>query len=103
MGCGRSRRNTVRIALITPEYPGYGPSFGIGRYVADLAESLRTAGHTVLVLAATDEGVWWWEWIVRRNPCPVACYGGLWWFVLGSCMSWNFFSQMWLRLPIGAV
>lgn len=56
MGCGRSRRNPVRIALITPEYPGYGPSFGIGRYVADLAESLRTAGHTVLVLAATDEG-----------------------------------------------
>lgn len=56
MGCGKTRPNPVRIALITPEYPGYGPSFGIGRYVADLAEVLRAAGHTVRVLAATDQG-----------------------------------------------
>lgn len=46
----------MRIALITPEFPGYGPSFGIGRYVADLTGALRAAGHTVLVLAATDRG-----------------------------------------------
>ena len=46
----------MRIALITPEYPGCGPSFGVGRYVRDLGECLVEAGFTVLVLAATDTG-----------------------------------------------
>jgi glycogen(starch) synthase len=46
----------MRIALITPEYPNCGPSFGIGRYVRDLAACLSQAGITVQVLAATDTG-----------------------------------------------
>lgn len=46
----------MRIALITPEYPGCGPSFGVGRYIADLAHGLAAAGHAVLVIAATDVG-----------------------------------------------
>ena len=46
----------LRIALITPEFPGCGPSFGIGRYVRDLGECLNAAGITVQVLAATDTG-----------------------------------------------
>jgi glycosyltransferase involved in cell wall biosynthesis len=46
----------MRIALITPEYPGCGPSFGVGRYVRDLGECLGEAGNTVQVLAATDTG-----------------------------------------------
>ena len=46
----------MRIALITPEYPGCGPSFGIGRYVADLAAELVSHGHAVRVLVAADEG-----------------------------------------------
>ena len=46
----------MRIALVTPEYPGCGPSFGVGRYVRDLAECLTDAGATVRVLAATDDG-----------------------------------------------
>jgi glycogen(starch) synthase len=44
----------MRIALITPEYPGCGPSFGVGRYVADLAHGLAAAGHEARVIAATD-------------------------------------------------
>ncbi len=46
----------MRIALITPEYPGCGPSFGIGRYVADLAAELVLHGHAVRVLVAADHG-----------------------------------------------
>ncbi len=46
----------MRIALITPEYPGCGPSFGIGRYVRDLSEGLTDLGHAVMVVAATDTG-----------------------------------------------
>ena len=46
----------MRVALITPEYPGCGPSFGVGRYVRDLAECLAGAGTAVRVLAATDTG-----------------------------------------------
>lgn len=46
----------MRIALITPEYPGCGPSFGVGRYVRDLGECLTETGLTVGVLAATDTG-----------------------------------------------
>jgi|GEM_PF-4432956 len=48
----------LRIAFITPEYPGCGPSFGIGRYITDLANGLQQAGHTVTILAATDNGGW---------------------------------------------
>jgi glycosyltransferase involved in cell wall biosynthesis len=46
----------LRVALITPEYPGCGPSFGVGRYVRDLGESLAETGMVVQVLAATDTG-----------------------------------------------
>ncbi len=46
----------MRIALVTPEHPGCGPSFGIGRYVRDLAGCLADSGATVRVLAATDTG-----------------------------------------------
>ena len=46
----------MRIALITPEYPGCGPSFGIGRYVSDLAAELAAHGHAVRVLVAADDG-----------------------------------------------
>ena len=46
----------MRIVLITPEYPGCGPSFGVGRYVRDLGDCLDDAGATVRILAATDSG-----------------------------------------------
>ena len=46
----------MRIALITPEHPGCGPSYGVGRYVRDLGECLVEAGIIVQVLAATDTG-----------------------------------------------
>lgn len=46
----------MRIALLTPEYPGCGPSYGIGRYVADLAQALVMGGATVQILATTDTG-----------------------------------------------
>jgi glycosyltransferase involved in cell wall biosynthesis len=46
----------LRIALVTPEYPGCGPAFGIGRYLTDLAHGLAHRGHHVLVVAATDTG-----------------------------------------------
>lgn len=46
----------MRVALITPEHPGCGPSFGVGRYVCDLAAGLAAAGATVRVLVASDSG-----------------------------------------------
>jgi len=46
----------MRVILVTPEYPACGPSFGVGRYVSDLAQCLTTAGAVVRVLAATDTG-----------------------------------------------
>jgi len=46
----------LRIALITPEFPGCGPAFGVGRYVADLAMGLKQAGQAVRIIAATDTG-----------------------------------------------
>jgi len=46
----------MRVALLTPEFPGAGPSFGIGTYTAGLAAALRQARHDVLVLAASDTG-----------------------------------------------
>jgi glycosyltransferase involved in cell wall biosynthesis len=56
----------MRIALITPEYPQCGPSFGVGRYVSDLAACLAEAGATVLVLASTDLG----NFIIRPGQDP---------------------------------
>ena len=47
----------LRIALVTPEYPGCGISHGIGRYVQDLARALVNAGHSVSVFAATEHGI----------------------------------------------
>jgi glycosyltransferase involved in cell wall biosynthesis len=48
----------MRVALITPEYPGCGPSFGIGSYVQRLAQELTAAGHGVCVAVAAHEGCW---------------------------------------------
>ncbi len=48
----------MRVALITPEYPGCGPSFGIGSYVQRLAQELTTAGHGVCVAVAGQGGCW---------------------------------------------
>ncbi|MCS6970298.1 MAG: glycosyltransferase family 4 protein [Planctomycetota bacterium] len=47
----------LRIAFITPEYPGCGPAFGIGKYVADLVDGLRCRGHPVRVVVASDTGL----------------------------------------------
>ncbi len=48
----------MRVALITPEYPGCGPSFGIGSYVQRLAQELTAAGHGVCVAVAAQDGCW---------------------------------------------
>lgn len=48
----------MRVALITPEYPGCGPSFGIGSYVQRLAQELTAAGHGVCVAVAGQDGCW---------------------------------------------
>jgi glycosyltransferase involved in cell wall biosynthesis len=48
----------MRVALITPEYPGCGPSFGIGSYVQRLAQQLTAAGHGVCVAVAAQDGCW---------------------------------------------
>jgi glycosyltransferase involved in cell wall biosynthesis len=46
----------MRIALITPEHPGCGPSFGVGSYVRTQAGMLGASGHAVLVLVAGEAG-----------------------------------------------
>lgn len=56
----------LRVLFLTPEYPGCGPSFGIGRYTHDLALGLRQRGLCVRVLAATDQGVF------LEDECGVA-------------------------------
>jgi len=48
----------MRVALITPEYPGCGPSFGIGSYVQRLAQELTGAGHGVCIAVAAPDGCW---------------------------------------------
>lgn len=48
----------MRVALITPEYPGCGPSYGIGSYVQRLAQELTGAGHGVCVAVAAQDGCW---------------------------------------------
>ena len=48
----------MRVALITPEYPGCGPSFGIGSYVQRLAQELTAAGHAVLEQSDVLIAVW---------------------------------------------
>lgn len=48
----------MRVALITPEYPGCGPSFGIGSYVQRLGQELTAAGHGVCVAVVAQEGCW---------------------------------------------
>jgi glycosyltransferase involved in cell wall biosynthesis len=44
------------IALVTPEYPGCGPSFGIGAYVRTLAQALHMAGAKPTVLVCGSAG-----------------------------------------------
>lgn len=48
----------MRVALITPEYPGCGPSYGIGSYVQRLAQELDGAGHAVCVAVVAQGGTW---------------------------------------------
>ncbi len=48
----------MRVALITPEYPGCGPSFGVGSYVQRLAQELTAAGHGVCVAVVAHNGCW---------------------------------------------
>lgn len=48
----------MRVALITPEYPGCGPSYGIGSYVQRLAQELDGAGHAVCVAVVAYDGIW---------------------------------------------
>jgi glycosyltransferase involved in cell wall biosynthesis len=48
----------MRIALITPEYPGCGPSYGIGSYVQRLGQELDGAGHAVCVAVVAQGGTW---------------------------------------------
>lgn len=48
----------MRVALVTPEWPGCGSSHGVGAYVAVLARALRGAGCTVLTLVVDDSGRW---------------------------------------------
>lgn len=48
----------MRVALITPEYPGCGPSFGVGSYVERLAQELGSAGHGVCVAVVAQDGCW---------------------------------------------
>ena len=49
---------SLRIALVTPEYPGCGPSYGVGAYLSSMASGLVAAGAAVRVLACSDDGVW---------------------------------------------
>jgi glycosyltransferase involved in cell wall biosynthesis len=46
----------LRVALITPEYPGCGPSFGVGTYVRTLAGALARAGARPVVLVCAAAG-----------------------------------------------
>ena len=49
---------SLRVALVTPEYPGCGPSYGIGAYIRTLAMALGAAGSEVLILVCDDVGCW---------------------------------------------
>ena len=51
-------RVRMRIALITPEFPGCGPSFGVGSYVQRLAQDFSAAGHAVCVAVIAQDGCW---------------------------------------------
>jgi len=65
---------SLRVAMVTPEHPGCGPSYGVGAYVATLAGSLRAAGCPTLVLVAGDEGLW----RIENDSSPSRCgRGGL--------------------------
>jgi glycosyltransferase involved in cell wall biosynthesis len=46
----------VRVILLAPEYPGLGPSFGVGAYLATIGRALTRAGAEVMILAATSAG-----------------------------------------------
>lgn len=48
----------MRIALVTPEWPGCSPAYGVGAYIAVLARALRGAGHEVLGLVVNGSGRW---------------------------------------------
>ncbi|MBA2479851.1 MAG: glycosyltransferase family 4 protein [Planctomycetes bacterium] len=46
----------MRVALVTPEFPGCGPSYGVGQYGSALARGLAERGAEVLVLTADGGG-----------------------------------------------
>lgn len=81
-----------RVCVVTPEYPGCGPSHGIGRVSATLADALTAAGIEVLVLASTDTGRFRIRG-VRVDPCGPSDGPFLWRPLL---------SQAWLDHEIAA-
>lgn len=48
----------MKLALVTPEHPGCGPSHGIGAYVAGLRRVASAAGIVVRVAVANGHGRW---------------------------------------------
>jgi glycosyltransferase involved in cell wall biosynthesis len=84
---------TMRIALVTPEYPGCGRSFGVGAYVATLAQALRASGCDTVVLVAADRG--WWR--VDGGGAPAARGGMAVPFAIRPALA-----APWLRRELGA-
>ncbi|MBA3684431.1 MAG: glycosyltransferase, partial [Planctomycetes bacterium] len=50
------RGRPLRVGLLAPEFPGCGPAYGVGTYLATLSRALARAGAEVLVLACTGDG-----------------------------------------------
>ncbi len=63
----------MRIALVTPEWPGCGSSYGVGTYVAVLARSLRSQGCQVRILVVNGAGRWR---IDDGQPCRLGAQAG---------------------------
>jgi len=58
----------MRVALVSPEYPGCGASHGIGTYVATLRSALEAQGCAVLVLVLNHQ-----RWRLRAGATAEAC------------------------------
>ncbi len=71
----------MRIALITPEYPGCGPSYGIGSYVQRLGQELDGAGHAVCVAVVAQAGNWLGhpDHVHAVSPLPIPGIIRPWW------------------------
>ena len=82
---------SVRIGLLTPEYPINGDTpGGIGSYVFTLARSLAELGHAPHVLLST---LW-----CKMEPCPSTAWAGgrlpLGWYHW-ACEAWRLRSPVW--------